>query len=94
MHCASHEAYHLLSSIIHHVSTYQFKTFPCCQVVLEMEERLMKPLVLDRKTGREGKVKFSGGTFVQLKGEDIEDLIRQKRQHEANGKGQGGGAAA
>ena len=54
----------------------------------------MKPLIIDRKTGREGKVKFSGGTFVQLQGDEIEDLIRQKRESEKKDKGQGGASSA
>ena len=52
------------------------------QIIIEMEERLVKPLVLDRKTGREGKIKISGGTYVQLMRGGMEDLIRQKRAHE------------
>ena len=56
--------------------------YPLFKVIFEMEERLVKPLVLDRKVGREGKFKLSGGTFVQLQRGGMEDLIRQKRAHE------------
>ena len=65
----------LISVKIHLVSLY-------LKVIFEMEERLMKPLVLDRKVGREGKIKLSGGTFIQLQSGGIEDLIKQKRENE------------
>ena len=48
-------------------------------VRVEMEEALVKVLVNDAEKGLEGRVLFTAGSSVELQGNGIEQLVKQKQ---------------